>query len=165
VNWEMLGAIGEVVGAFGVIVTLGYLAIQLRANTRALRLEAERQAFDGSSAIQAQVSGDTELARILRIGLTGMDSLNPDEAMRFGVWMLSTTYNWLRVHSFDRDGTVEAELAEATRRVRRDLVRTPGYGQWFEQRKHWLPDEFRKVIEDEMAEAPGQYVPYRSDSR
>jgi hypothetical protein len=33
-NWEAIAAIGEDVGAFGVIVSLGYLAIQIRQNTR-----------------------------------------------------------------------------------------------------------------------------------
>lgn len=162
-NWEMVGAIGEILGAFGVIVTLGYLAIQMRANTRALRLETEREAFDGSRILLAQVSGDAELARIVRTGLAGMDSLDPDEAMRFSTWMLSNTYNWLRIHSFDRDGTVEVGMADATRRVRRDIIATPGYQQWFALRKHWLSDEFRDTLEREMATASGGYVPYGTD--
>ena len=33
-NWEALGAIGEIVGAVAVVVTLGYLAVQIRKNTR-----------------------------------------------------------------------------------------------------------------------------------
>jgi hypothetical protein len=36
-NWEALGAIGETVGAVAVVVTLGYLAVQIRRNTRWLR--------------------------------------------------------------------------------------------------------------------------------
>ena len=55
-NWEATGAIGEVVGAVGVIITLVYVAIQVRhgkrstdANTRALeeaRLLAISQAYE-----------------------------------------------------------------------------------------------------------------------
>ena len=33
-NWEALGAIGEIVGAIAVVLTLGYLAVQMRQNTR-----------------------------------------------------------------------------------------------------------------------------------
>lgn len=36
-NWEAIGAIGEVLGAIGVIATLGYLAAQIRHNTRSVR--------------------------------------------------------------------------------------------------------------------------------
>ncbi|HSK17861.1 MAG TPA: hypothetical protein VK912_01875 [Longimicrobiales bacterium] len=36
-NWEAIGATADVVAATGVIITLGYLAIQIRQNTRAIR--------------------------------------------------------------------------------------------------------------------------------
>jgi len=39
-NWDALGAIGELVGAAGVIATLAYLAFQIRDNTRALSAQS-----------------------------------------------------------------------------------------------------------------------------
>jgi len=36
-NWEAIGVIAEVVGAVAVVISLGYLAIQVRSNTRALK--------------------------------------------------------------------------------------------------------------------------------
>ena len=33
-NWDAIGAIGEVVGAVGVIITLIYLAAQIRQNSK-----------------------------------------------------------------------------------------------------------------------------------
>jgi len=36
-NWDALGAIGEIVGAVGVIVSLLYLAIQVRSSSRQAR--------------------------------------------------------------------------------------------------------------------------------
>ena len=39
-NWDAIGAIGEILGAIGVIVTLGYLAVQIRQNTRSSRVSA-----------------------------------------------------------------------------------------------------------------------------
>ena len=41
-NWEAIGAIGEVLGAVGVVVTLAYLAFQIRQNTQGLRLAARQ---------------------------------------------------------------------------------------------------------------------------
>ena len=38
-NWEAFGAIGEGVGAIGVILTLGFLALQIRQNTKGLVAE------------------------------------------------------------------------------------------------------------------------------
>lgn len=36
-DWEAIGAIGEVVGAAAVVVTLGYLALQFRQNARMMK--------------------------------------------------------------------------------------------------------------------------------
>lgn len=36
-NWEAIGVIAELVGAVAVVISLGYLAIQVRSNTRALK--------------------------------------------------------------------------------------------------------------------------------
>ena len=40
VNWDAVGAIGEIVGALAVVATLIYLSIQLRQNTRSSELAA-----------------------------------------------------------------------------------------------------------------------------
>jgi len=39
-NWNAIGAIADTIGAFGVIGSLIYLAIQIRSNTRQLRFDA-----------------------------------------------------------------------------------------------------------------------------
>ena len=39
-NWDAIGALGEIVGAIAVVVTLAYLAIQIQQNTRMMRREA-----------------------------------------------------------------------------------------------------------------------------
>ncbi len=42
-NWDAIGAAGEVGGAIGVIITLVYLAVQIRQNTRAMRASSARE--------------------------------------------------------------------------------------------------------------------------
>jgi len=39
-NWEAIGAIGEILGAAAVVVSLIYLAVQIRANHKEVRLAA-----------------------------------------------------------------------------------------------------------------------------
>ena len=37
-NWDAIGAIAELLGAFGVIASLIYLATQIRQNTKSVRM-------------------------------------------------------------------------------------------------------------------------------
>ena len=39
-NWEAVGAVGETISAVAVLITVGYLAIQIRQNTRTLQTSA-----------------------------------------------------------------------------------------------------------------------------
>ena len=49
-NWDAIGAIGEVVGAFAVVATLFYLTSQIRQNTNAMKAESRRAVLDGGQA-------------------------------------------------------------------------------------------------------------------
>ncbi len=39
-NWDAIGAVGETLGAIGVLITLAYLAVQIRQNTSAMKASA-----------------------------------------------------------------------------------------------------------------------------
>ena len=39
-NWDALGAIGELVGATAVVLTLGYLAVQIRQSSKSSRQQS-----------------------------------------------------------------------------------------------------------------------------
>jgi hypothetical protein len=59
-NWEAIGAVGETLGALGVIVTLVYLAGQLRQNTRALRSASYEHWNDVSTSYTDFLSNHAE---------------------------------------------------------------------------------------------------------
>ena len=56
-----MGAIGEVVGATGVILTLVYLTTQIRQNTRQLRSQGHQGITDSYNAILGQLLADDSL--------------------------------------------------------------------------------------------------------
>lgn len=41
-NWDAISAVGEIVGAAAVVLTLIYLAVQIRQNNKHLAQEAQR---------------------------------------------------------------------------------------------------------------------------
>ena len=66
-NWEALGAIGEIVGAVGIIITLVYLAVQIRSSARAAeaQVHASLSAEMEHPAVATRVS--TAAQRILQV--------------------------------------------------------------------------------------------------
>ena len=51
-SWEAIGAVGEIVGASAVIVTLIYLALQIKDSARAARSSA---VTDATTAMQLSI--------------------------------------------------------------------------------------------------------------
>ena len=45
-NWDAIGAIGETLSAIAVLITVGYLAVQIRQNTRGMKTLALRSVQD-----------------------------------------------------------------------------------------------------------------------
>ena len=56
VNWEAISAIGQIVGAFAVVISLIYLASEVRRNTRATQLAAMRSMHDAFNRWIQQVT-------------------------------------------------------------------------------------------------------------
>ena len=80
---EDLGNLGEFVGALGVVVSLVYLAIQIRQNTSAVRTSTFHEAIRDQSNGIDQLNSDPELNRIWYDGLHHFEALPEDEQRRF----------------------------------------------------------------------------------
>lgn len=81
-NWDAIGAIGEVVGAAAVIVTLVYLAIQIRQNTRMMEnhfrgtdLTAFNAIDESFSRFRAMIASDEDVAELWKATKEGYDAL------------------------------------------------------------------------------------------
>ena len=81
-NWDAIGAVAEVVGAGGVIVSLLYLAAQIRHGAKTAEGTAYREA---SAAICAAFNAMSESgnAAILLKGLRQLSDLEPHEKYTF----------------------------------------------------------------------------------
>ena len=56
INWNAVGAIGELVGSGAVLITLIYLVIQLRQHSRAIRSMTTQTTFTGFTLISRTLS-------------------------------------------------------------------------------------------------------------
>ena len=50
-NWEAIGAVGEITGAAAVVVTLGYLARQIRQSMAAAKTDSRQRVLDRYSDV------------------------------------------------------------------------------------------------------------------
>ncbi len=82
-NWTAIGALGEILGAFGVIITLIYLARQIRQNTKASRLSTANAVAAAARDWNAPLLQDPELAWTFQVGTEDPTLLDEKEQARF----------------------------------------------------------------------------------
>jgi hypothetical protein len=75
VNWEAISAIGQIVGAFAVVISLIYLATEVRSSVRATREASMRWVSDSYTRWIHQVSGHPDLRELYYRGIHDFESL------------------------------------------------------------------------------------------
>ena len=78
-NWDAIAAIGEIVGALAVVLTLGYLAIQTRSAKDVALAQAQRELAAGLNSVWSRLEQDRELLRLVRIGANDWQALKNNE--------------------------------------------------------------------------------------
>jgi hypothetical protein len=121
---EALGAIGELAGAVAVVITLMYLARQMRLHTRSMeesRKLALAQAYQmRSDSLQAMVvqAADSEHIGPIIVKLTehgypedpgALDALDPVERGRFRLWQIAQYTHWDNMYYQFQQGFLDHE--------------------------------------------------------
>ena len=78
-----LGNVGEFVAAIATLVTLAYLALQIRQNTREAQAASRSSVSHSFADLLVDVSRDSETSKICRRGMFDPESLDADDTFRF----------------------------------------------------------------------------------
>ena len=82
-NWDAIGAVAETVGTILVLITLIYLAVQMRIANKQREIESLRHTYDGINRVCELLSETTEKASIVLRGRESLENLTDDEQMIF----------------------------------------------------------------------------------
>lgn len=139
-GWSIqdLGAAGEFVGAIGVVITLVYLAYQIRQNTIQLEqntLTAKAEAQNASNTAlretRASIFESEEMAEIFHVGNSNPEDLGDVPRLRYRLALQNVTDVMLEIYA----QTLATGFAPETWNTQGHtlvarILATPG-GQWF----------------------------------
>lgn len=140
-----LGNVGEFVGAIAVILSLLYLAIQIRQNTRTVRAASHHAAVSTGNDLNTLLS-EPENARIVLAGIAGLDSLSPEEQFRYTLLMRSVLAFYEDVFFQFREGQVDAEFWESRAQALLVGLESPGALEWWNENARFYHPAFRKAV-------------------
>jgi len=103
-NWDAIGAIGELLGALVVLVTLIYLAVQVRHsrdlledNKKIATSQAAADLMSRFESINLTVARDPELASLMLKLTDSASSLTPVETTRANALARTWTNSWIAI--------------------------------------------------------------------
>jgi hypothetical protein len=134
---EQIFYFSQSVASVGVIASLGFIAVQIRANTAALQRSQHNSTMAQWTVIRMAVAQNRDVAELMAAGLRGESALDAADQLRLEQLLQENA--WAAFHIWDRTqrgilpkGTFELTGGAALR----DLLGTPRGGAWWSRAKH-----------------------------
>jgi len=155
VNWEAISAIGQIVGALAVVISLIYLAREIRSNARAAR-QASMETLIGWLR---QLTERPDLRELYYRGLYDFGSLKGADLVGFSALMNQLFHIFQEMYFQHLDGNLEQRVWREVEVALPEFIAYPGVQAWWRSRSHWFSEEFAKFGDQvqHAAKPPSMY--------
>ena len=145
--WEAIGSIGEVAGATAVVITLAYLAKQVKTARDGNAKAAVEGTYGKYNDVRRSLYENPELAALFLNGVDNPEEMSSRDAFRFMTLCETLFLNgeqfWILMDKQTRDERVRNSL-----KFLAYFVTTPGgKAFWSHPQSNNLTHEFRELIE------------------
>ena len=147
-NWDAIGAVGEVVGAAGVIFTLLYLAMQIRQSNRLARFQTYRDIMAQADEVNRLTMSDGELFSLV---FKAPESLTQAENERLYVWTVVLCNMVLNMQIAYDEGLIDEALLHGGKFAISDTIeRFPIFRPYFVRWAETQPSLSEKFIFEDV---------------
>ena len=129
-NWEAIGAIGEIVGALAVFITLAYLALQIKQNTKAVQSSALDSTVNTISIARQSIYENDEVAKVYLNGLSTPEQLSDLERLKFRLLVHNLMLSQSNIFAQTKFSDLPVSEWNAQKTIIKRVIGSPG-GQWF----------------------------------
>lgn len=156
-NWDAISAIAEAVGAIAVVISLVYVAVQIRQNTeqsahnaRATELAAFERNIEASNRLRELLILHPDLAELFVGGSADFKALEPSDRFRFGLLMrnvfMAIQGAYIRQMTLG-EGPLEGSAPD---RIVDELISNAGVREWLASGDFdWRPS-FRNFVDERL---------------
>jgi hypothetical protein len=131
-NWDAIGAVGEIVGAMAVVVTLIYLAVQVRRGTSATQAASVQAAAALDHEFLMSVGLDPVAAGIWASYLAAPESLSADQKTQGHLLMASLLRRLENIQIQHRLGTLSQEGWQSRQSMFNVIANSRGYSAFLD---------------------------------
>lgn len=164
-NWDALGAIGEIAGALGVIFTLAYLARQIHESNKTARNAATQEIQNQLADWIFHINSTKEMVDLWLRGNLQDIKLDHIEIIQFRGIVAQLFNIWERAFVLKKEGRMDESSWHTIVLSRKNLLASPGIKAYWRDRIDHYNEDFCAVINSEMENANDQWHPLGLDLR
>jgi hypothetical protein len=142
-----LAAWGEFIGGIAVVVSLVYLAGQIRQNSKLLRSSTASVSTAAQNEPSVLLVQDPEVARIYFEGVADRSSLSESDRRRFDSLITIQLAGFNQEFQFDKDGVIGPVVWDYRKRAYRWAFQQPGMQQWWSEWRGIYGVEFQGFVD------------------
>ena len=148
----ILAAWSDFIAGIAVVVSLLYLAGQIRQNSRQMQIATTVSLGESDLEFSKLMIDDPELGPIYRKGLADRDSLSEIERERFDALIDMIMRVFQRNYFVAQDGAFKPALWQGERRGNARVIQQPGSQQWWAEGRQFYGDEFGDFVDGQIRE-------------
>lgn len=149
-NWEALGSAGELVGAVAVVVSVIYLALQIRGQTVESRLAATRDLASKRAETLRMLVSDDSLIEVWLKAIRDYEGLKGAERMKASLMFNLIMRNAEQDYLHRGTGHADDPYLESVDRVLSQNVASPGVQQWWATTGNLFNQGFQEHVNEMM---------------
>ena len=159
-NWDAIAAVGEIVGALGVIASVVYLAIQVRRAIAESRAATFHKIFEGVAGHTNHMFG-AENVDLVASGFRSYLSLPAPDRMRFDL-LMSNLVNYFEAsyYAFEADTLGDATMENWVYWFEAKIFCYPGVIEWWSVSQGIFPSAIRSWIDKRIENTDPSADPY-----
>lgn len=150
---EALANIGEFVSSLAVLVSLIYLAIQIKRSTETARTSTYQAIVSDFGAANQVLASSPELSWIYMEALENYETLEPNDKARISQMFYMTFRYFENMFYQNRKGYLDEEVWRGWARLMVTYFRRPGFQAWWQLRREVFSEPFVQFLESEDAAA------------
>ena len=152
-NWSVVGAVSEIIGAVAVVVSLVYLATQIRQATKIARANTRNAIAESAQSLAQDIIDGQGMAEIFIKHLNG-EQLDAVESLRLQGRCYRDLRHWENIFYQVREGLITEEEWFGFRKNLGALMGVPIYQEYWRHEAELYSDAFRREIETIISDLP-----------
>ncbi len=145
-NWEAIGAIGEIIGAAAVVLTLAYLAMQVRAGARNTAMDARQRVLDRFSDARAHIIHSDFSTTVFQKVTGGVDEISEGEMAKLYPVMAIFADNLYNAIRLNEEGVLDDEAFDYIAGAFVQACATPIGNRWWAMFVDDAPGTLKKFV-------------------